>query len=320
VRARLFAFLTLAALACAPAPRAAGQGAAGRAQAGSAQAAAWSRYTFPGEEFSAELPGMPSVFHTFRGGGGSRSPADLKVRVFSLYHDYVVYFVVAYDEPRSSESLDFFAAHLRGAWGLEPKGEVKLGEFGGRAYGVTGVRRGRLAYDLRGEGRVFRAKRHAYLALALADEEGRPEVARFLDAFTLGAKPAGQTIADEEPVPPFVPPKTATPPADVASGPGRGGGQREPPGDDDRKAMIVYKPEPAYTEEARRKGVSGGVRLRAVLTADGTVADIEPVKWLSNGLTERAIRAARAMRFFPARKDGRPVSQRITLEYFFNVY
>lgn len=315
-RTRLFVFLTLAALACAQAPRAAGQEAAGQAQ--SAQAAAWSRYTFPGDEFSVELPGMPTVFHHLRGGGGPRPSADLKVRVFSLYHDYVIYFVVAYDDPRSSESLDLFASHLRGAWALEPKGEVKSGGFEGRAYGVTGVQRGRLTYDLRGEGRAFRAKHHAYFALALAEQEGRPEVARFLDSFTMGASPAGQAIADEEPVPRFVPPKT--PPAAAASEPGRAVVPRVPLGVNDRKAMIVYKPEPGYTEEARRKRVSGGIRLRAVISADGTVNDITPVTWLPNGLTERAIRAARQTRFFPARKDGQPVSQYITLEYYFNVY
>jgi outer membrane biosynthesis protein TonB len=50
------------------------------------------------------------------------------------------------------------------------------------------------------------------------------------------------------------------------------------------------------------------------------VTNIEPVTWLSDGLTERAVRAARQMRFFPVLKDGRPVSQYITLEYYFNVY
>lgn len=311
-KTRVSLYLILAALACAP--LAAGQEAAGQAQP--ARDAAWSRYTFPGDEFSAELPGMPSVFHTARA-VRERPHGEEKVRVFSLYHDYVIYFIVAYDDPRSSESLDSLAAHLRGAWALEPEGEVKLGEFGGRAYSVVGVQRGRLTYDLRGEGRAFRAKRHAYLVLALADKEGRPEVARFLNGFALGAKPAGQAIADEQPVPRFVPPQT--PPADSGS-PRRGAGPREPLGADDRKAMVVYKPEPGYTEEARKRRVTGGVRIRAVLSADGSVADIEPVKWLSDGLTERAIRAARTMRFFPARKDGRPVSQYITLEYYFNVY
>jgi TonB family protein len=309
MKTRLFVLLTLAALACAHASRAAGQ-----------EAASWTRYTFPGEEFSAELPATPSVFNTVRGIRG-RPYGEEKVRVFSLYHDDVIYFVVSYDDPRSSESFDTFAAYLRGAWGLEALGESKSGGFEGRAYRVTGTQRGRLTYDLRGEGRVFRAKRHAYLALAITQREGRPEVARFLEAFTLGAQPTGQAIAEEEPVPRFVPPKTpADSPAGLMLGPGRFGGEREPLGDGDRKAIIVYKTEPGYTEEARRKRVSGTIRLRAVLSADGTVTDIKPIEWLPNGLTERAIRVTRQVRFFPARKGGQPVSQHITLEYHFNVY
>jgi outer membrane biosynthesis protein TonB len=37
-------------------------------------------------------------------------------------------------------------------------------------------------------------------------------------------------------------------------------------------------------------------------------------------LTEKAIAAARQIRFQPAQKDGRAVSQWITIEYNFNIY
>jgi TonB family protein len=305
--------LILAVLSCAPL-------ATGQAQPEPAQAAAWSRYTFPGEEFSAELPGMPKVFHTVRG-VNTRPYGEEKVRVFSLYQDDVLYFVVAYDAPRSHESFDFFATHLRGAWGLAPKGSVTSGGVEGRAYSVVGTQRGRLTYNLHGEGRVFRAKRHAYFALAFSDKEGRAEVGRFLDSFALGSKPVGQSVADEEPVPRFVPPKTPeSAPTDLMLRPGRGGDIVEPVSAGDHKAMIVYKPEPGYTEEARRKRVSGTVILRVTLSPNGDVTNIEPIQGLPNGLTERAIRVARQMRFFPARMGGRQVSQTVILEYNFNVY
>jgi len=293
--------------------------AAGHAQSASAQAGGWSRYTYPGEEFSVELPGMPTLSNASRGVNNDWRKEE-KVRVFSHYSGGVVFFVVAYDNSHGSESPDFFATYLRGAWGLEPKGALTLAGFEGRSYAVVGAQRGRLSYNLRGEGRVFRTRRHAYLALAVSQEEERPEVGRFLDSFTLGASPAGERIAEEESVPRFVPPKTEpVPPAGAVWGPGRGGAG-EPLAAGDRKAQIIYKPEPGYTEEARQKGVSGRIILRAALTPDGTVTDIEPVKWLPNGLTERAIRSARQMRFFPAVKGGQPVSQYVTLEYNFNVY
>jgi hypothetical protein len=41
---------------------------------------------------------------------------------------------------------------------------------------------------------------------------------------------------------------------------------------------------------------------------------------LPGGLTERAVEAARRIKFFPATKDGRPVSMFIQLEYNFNLY
>src|SRR5688572_15626485 len=64
----------------------------------------------------------------------------------------------------------------------------------------------------------------------------------------------------------------------------------------DVKAIILSKPNPSYTEEARRNLVKGTVVLRAVLAANGKVVAIFPIKGLPNGLTAQAIRAARQIR------------------------
>jgi TonB family protein len=87
-----------------------------------------------------------------------------------------------------------------------------------------------------------------------------------------------------------------------------------------RKALITFKPEPGFTEEARKNNVTGVVRLRAILHASGGVQSISVVKGLPDGLTEKAIAAARQIRFTPAEKDGRAVSQYVVLEYNFNIY
>jgi len=87
-----------------------------------------------------------------------------------------------------------------------------------------------------------------------------------------------------------------------------------------RKALITFKPEPGFTEEARKNNVTGVVRLRAILHASGGVQNISVVKGLPDGLTEKAITAARQIRFTPAEKDGRSVSQYVVLEYNFNIY
>jgi TonB family protein len=86
------------------------------------------------------------------------------------------------------------------------------------------------------------------------------------------------------------------------------------------RAQILSKPEPLYTEQARQKGVSGTIRLRVVLSFDGRVRNILVLKGLGGGLTEMAVNAARGIKFTPATKDGRPVSQFVTIEYNFNVF
>ena len=86
------------------------------------------------------------------------------------------------------------------------------------------------------------------------------------------------------------------------------------------RAIIQSKAEPLYTERARQNQVTGTVRLRLVLGADGKVQHIYPTRRLPDGLTEAAIQAARKIRFIPAMKDGRFVSQFVTIEYNFNIY
>jgi TonB family protein len=87
-----------------------------------------------------------------------------------------------------------------------------------------------------------------------------------------------------------------------------------------QKAQILAKPEPSYTEWARRFGVMGTVRMRLILRPSGEVGSITPISRLPHGLTQAAIEAARRIKFTPAMKDGRPVSQYVTFEYNFNIY
>ena len=87
-----------------------------------------------------------------------------------------------------------------------------------------------------------------------------------------------------------------------------------------KKAVLTHKPEAGFTPQARKFWVTGSVRLRAVLGATGEVRDITVLSGLPHGLTERAVAAARSIRFRPAQKDGRPVAQYVALDYTFNVY
>lgn len=86
------------------------------------------------------------------------------------------------------------------------------------------------------------------------------------------------------------------------------------------KARVLSKPEPTYTESARKNQITGTVVLRAVFSSGGTVTNIHAVSGLPDGLTERAISAAKQIRFVPATKDGHPVSMWMELQYNFNLY
>jgi TonB family protein len=108
-------------------------------------------------------------------------------------------------------------------------------------------------------------------------------------------------------------------------GPGGGGGgtdyNRVFNGKDvTSKARILEKPEPQYTEAARKNQVTGTVVIKAIFSSSGQVTDIHAVSKLPDGLTEKAIAAARQIRFIPATKDGHPVSMYMQLEYNFNLY
>ena len=182
-KTRVPLFLVLAALAC--------------ARPASARADGWTRYTYPGEEFSVELPAMPWVFNTRRNVGGKLLESE-KVRVFGLYSGGVVYVVVSFDRPRPEESDDLLAGYLWGGRGLTRKGDARSGSAAGSEYEV--------GLGFKGTARLFRTKNRAYLLKAFSDVDGQGEaIGRFLNSFALGAKPTGDLVF-EEPAAHYTPP------------------------------------------------------------------------------------------------------------------
>jgi outer membrane biosynthesis protein TonB len=77
------------------------------------------------------------------------------------------------------------------------------------------------------------------------------------------------------------------------------------------RAVVKSKPNPGYPTGARAY----------ILGSDGRVRDeIDVLEGLPHGVTDEAIKAARRIEFEPARKDGRPVSQYVTVIYHFNLH
>jgi TonB family protein len=86
------------------------------------------------------------------------------------------------------------------------------------------------------------------------------------------------------------------------------------------RPTILYREKAKYTEEARQNKIQGTVVLNVVFNVNGTISDIRVIRGLPDGLTEKAIEAAKKIRFNPAVKSGTPVSVKGNLEFSFNLY
>ena len=182
--------------------------------------------------------------------------------------------------------------------------ELPAKPLGGREYSVT-------VGELTGKTQFYIAGARIYVLLALNSPGGTETSERFFQSFT---------ISPNLPVP------------NPLYGDPIGSGNRaanSDPTDYNRvltgrevtqKVRITDKPEPSYTESARKFRVQGTVILRAVFSRTGEVTNLYVVRKLPHGLTEMAMKAARAIKFSVAVKDGQPVSMYIELQYNFNLY
>ena len=165
--------------------------------------------------------------------------------------------------------------------------------------------------DVTGTTEFFVAHEHIYIMLALGQAGGDWPRERFFASFRASSG------------------SPETPPTKTLNGGGISPAPRASDADADRiftgrevtqKVRVLEKREPTYTDSARMFGVQGTVLLRAVFSKEGEVTNIHVVRKLSHGLTQKAIDAARAIRFTPAMKDGQPVSMWMELQYNFNLY
>jgi protein TonB len=90
------------------------------------------------------------------------------------------------------------------------------------------------------------------------------------------------------------------------AGGGTGGGPYRP-GSGIQAPRLLREVKAEYTDEARRRGMTGDVVLEIVVRRDGSVGDVSVLKGLGSGLDQRAIAAVRQWRFDPARLRGTPV-------------
>jgi TonB family protein len=82
---------------------------------------------------------------------------------------------------------------------------------------------------------------------------------------------------------------------------------------------ITFKPNPAYTDEARTLKLEGEVLLEVNFSANGTLHVNRVVRGLGHGLDENAIAAANKMRFKPALRAGQPVDSTAIVHVTFQI-
>lgn len=83
----------------------------------------------------------------------------------------------------------------------------------------------------------------------------------------------------------------------------------------DRKVKILEYPHPKFSEEQVQRYRGSVIVLRGLLCGSGKVTDIKVVRSVTDSLDEEAIKAARKIKFVPAKKDGQDVSQWLQFEY-----
>jgi TonB family protein len=195
---------------------------------------------------------------------------------------------------------------------------LEVGGLPAREYSVT-------LEKLRGHVYLCSEGAQVYVVAALGADARDERLRQFVDSFALkSAAPAAPAAESTPSTGTGIGPGAGTVPGGKFGGGGGGNvidySRPFRQSEVTKRAAITSKPEPGFTEQARRFNVTGVVRLRAILHSSGEMRNITVVMGLPHGLTEKSVEAARRIRFEPAQKDGRAVSQYVVLEYNYNIY
>ena len=274
----------------------------------------WKRYTIKDEEFSVLLPELPAMSTSVQ---TIAMDKRRRIRLLGAYANDVAYSIYTFENPLNQSLDDFIKSTTFLDWDnvqIGSSSEISLNGFHGKELVVTTSR----SEDVL---QFWKTDKHLYLFKSTSPKDTPTSTKEFFSSLLLGLKQTGQEVNDgpglqfddgnvtQYPGPNA--PKLAIAPDGSPLFVGR---------DVDRKAIIGSKPEPRYTEEARRNQVTGTVVLRVIFGSNGRVTNIQTMVGLPRGLTERAIDAARQIRFIPALKDQKHVSTWMQLEYNFNLY
>lgn len=270
------------------------------------KAVVWQNYTVKDEKFSVAIPILPAVHLNTR----YREGWEKKRKIIQIgsYADGVVYTVFVLENPSPKQELKEFIAERIGSGSpanFESERSITRDGVTGKAFSYANADDGMSQFFVSGD------RLYEFRAIGAAPDDAR--VSRFFSSLSFG-KIKDAVELTEGPGLPFEvapPPGTADDEAARKAFVGK---------EVTRKVRLGMKPEPSYTEAARQYEISGTVILKCVFRSNGSVTDIRTVSGLPYGLTDRAIQAAKRIKFIPAMKDGKYVSMWMQLEYNFNPY
>jgi protein TonB len=103
------------------------------------------------------------------------------------------------------------------------------------------------------------------------------------------------------------------------SGGGMGGGVRQV-GGGVKGPVIIYQPEPEFSEEARKAKFMGVVTVSLIVGADGKPQQVHVTRGVGMGLDDNAVAAVKQYRFKPATENGKPVAVYLNVEVNFEIF
>jgi len=84
--------------------------------------------------------------------------------------------------------------------------------------------------------------------------------------------------------------------------------------------ILVYAPDPEFSDEARRAKYQGVCVVGLIVDAQGNPQRVHVVQPLGMGLDEKAMEAVRQYKFKPAIYKGKPVAVEVNIEVNFRIY
>lgn len=262
----------------------------------------WSIYTIKGERISVVLPAVPAL-QTFNDTRTSLQK-DRKRNILRCSIGGVVYTIQLVENTKPRATLESFIqeqATANSSDNVTPPASLTFE----RDVTVDGVAGKVFLYpDKNGAVMFFATDKRLYEFRAYGAPLDDPKMRTFFHYLSLKKQDGAIEVSDAVQAGSFNPT-----PGTILTGK-----------QVDARAKLISNPGPSYSGMAKEEQITGTVILKCVFAADGTVTNIRVIQGLPHGLTERAIEAARKIKFIPATKDGKNVSMWMQLEYNFNLY